>query len=142
MSAFVVTDKTINQFLFYLSNAGRESRYLISDLEKAIGMNLKNGRDFAELGQRMFALNCEAVNQRYGPDSAKDFRTLDYAYRVEMVMTPYQALARLKCWLYQCSEGNVPETPLYKAMEQVSYEMAMQIVTRTPQYDAAGWEAH
>jgi len=142
MSAFVVTDKTINQFLFYLSQTGRDSHWLISDLEKAIGMNLKTGRDLAELGKRMFALNCKAVNQRYGPDSAQDFRALDYAYRLEMVTTPYQALARLKCWLYQCSEGEVPETPLYKAMEQIAYEIAMHIVTRTPQYDAAGWEAH
>lgn len=40
---------------------------------------------------------------------------------------------------YQCSEGTVPERPLYLAFNDVKGIMACEIVRRLPAYDVAEW---
>lgn len=50
-----------------------------------------------------------------------------------------QALKSLRCWLYQCSEGNVPEQPLFKALERYAGDLAFHIVAELPGWNAAEW---
>ena len=88
----------------------------------------------------MFDLNCEAVDQRYGPGQAEKFRPLDYKFQYLPHANNFQALKSLRCWLYQCSEGNVPETELYKAFDEISAAICYGIVTRLPAYEAAQWD--
>jgi hypothetical protein len=57
------------------------------------------------------------VDARYGDGEARKFRQLDYRYRETESVPLVQVLKSLQCWLYQCSEGNVPETELYKLFD-------------------------
>lgn len=42
---------------------------------------------------------------------------------------------------FRCSEGdNVPNHPLYKAMEKISNSLAQGIISRMPEYDRLPWE--
>ena len=50
-----------------------------------------------------------------------------------------QAHKSTACLLYQCSEGDVPENPLYKALEELRSALAEHLVTSTPEWDAALW---
>ena len=59
-----------------------------------------------------------------------------YRYDCEPCMR-LQALKSLRCWLYQCREGDVPESPLYKIFDAYAYQLAYAIVSESKDYAAA-----
>ncbi|RPJ40123.1 MAG: hypothetical protein EHM35_00525 [Planctomycetaceae bacterium] len=140
MSAYVVEDKTINRIVdfFYTKLLGDRFYWPARGITEA-GYDLDKREDRERLASAMFALNVEAVNARY-PDSAEQFRPLNFTYCPTPAPLPVSAYKSLRCWLYQCSEGNVPKTDLYKLMDEASKLLAMQIVDDSPAYQAAGWD--
>lgn len=148
MSAFVVETKTIDRIVSHFVLV-RGQEVLLEKAKKDFGFNLERkavmqfmGKPFPEKGIQDFALalyrmNYQAVNERYQengvPPSAEGFTC-----RIT-VSTPIQALKALKCFIYQCSEGNVPESPLYKFVDELCGAWAMDIIRRMPEYDQADW---
>ena len=51
----------------------------------------------------------------------------------------YQVLKSIRCYLYQCCEGDCYESGLYKALDQLSLEWAYFIATNQPEYEMADW---
>lgn len=141
MSSFVVEDAVINSVVNFLATARKYGAFEYHDvLAREFMVDMANPAEVESLGVAMFALNCNAVEQRYGEGEAKEFRDLNYRFARMMPPTPIQAYKSLGCWLYQCSEGDVPKTSLlYAAMERVHAAMAHNIVQETPAYDAAAW---
>ena len=121
MSAFIVSDKTINAIVTNCYN----SNY--SDKCKR------------NLAKQLFNLNRASINQRYGMGEDKKFREMDYEYKRHTVdkVTAFKAL---QCLIYQCSEGNVPETRLYKSLEKKEQKLAYEIVTNLPEYNKTSWD--
>jgi hypothetical protein len=133
MSSFVVDDKTINSiacFMFTDKDSQRRAEKL-----SALGIATRP----QDLGEEMYKLNLAAVEDRYGEYSAGQMCNLDYKYRKVANGGKIQVLKNLRCWLYQCSEGDVPNTVLYKFMDEYSGELALDIVCKTPEWDAANW---
>jgi hypothetical protein len=139
MSAFLVEDKTINTIVnwlireqFYFSEIPQKLRTL--GFEPAVVA-------FAEaLGQAMFQLNIKAVDARYGKGEAATFRKLDYRYHVTEPVPLVQVVKSLRCWLYQCCEGDVPETELYQLFDDdIMLYLLNKIVTELPEYEVADW---
>ena len=130
MSAFIVEDTTINRVVNYLADDHNRG-YTMRQLNEAGLLT-----DPANLGQAMAALNCEAVNERYDEHEAPS-----YTYGEGPLMRDgvHQVLKSLKCWIYQCSEGDVPETALYKIMDDYAGQLAITIVRSAPEYEAAEW---
>ena len=89
----------------------------------------------------MFGLNVSGVNARYGEDEAHKFRPLDFQYKfIADCGGMVRILKSLRCWLYQCSEGDIPETSeLYKTMKEISNVIASEIIDDLPEYDKAPW---
>jgi len=150
MSAFVVEPKTINRVITWLESQCEKRQWIGTRAEEELGkIEFSLDREYiADLGQAMYNLNINAVSQRYPGDETidtlpgsvtKDGKLMPYKYRADVVYTDLQAMKSLSCWLYQCSEGNVGETGLYKAFERISNLMAHHIITRLPQYDKAEW---
>ena len=133
MSAFIVEDKTINRVVSHLEWDRDGQAWTMHRLEKE-GLPIISD----ELGQAMFALNVEAVEQRYGEGEAKEFRDLNYRYSPQNAKI-HQVLKSLRCWIYQCSEGSVPETPLFQIMDEYSSALALIIVSDMPEYERANW---
>jgi hypothetical protein len=138
MSAFVVEDKTINRVVSFLAT-DRESDWLRRRIIKELGLDLETELGRETLGKLMFSLNVDAVNQRYGENAAQEFRPLNYQYRMEISCNRLMAFKALQCWHYQCSEGDIDETPLYQLMERVQGWLAEAIVTRLEAYDKLAW---
>jgi hypothetical protein len=115
MSAFIVADKTINTIVHWVDRALEETYGTITIRQKL----LEQGFDAVlegwteRLGYAMFQLNVIAVEARYGSGEAKRFRPLDYHFEVPEPVPMAQVLKSLQCWLYQCNEGDVPQTALY-----------------------------
>lgn len=135
MSAYIVEDETINTVVNFLSlkqtgNDAYWSKYILDDAGIKLDM-LSNRMAF---GLSLFDLNVQAVSERY--DEIEE-----YVYHFQQTVPPatVQAYKSLKCWLYQCSEGNVPETALFKLMDNIAKEIAMYIVETSPAYNAAEW---
>ena len=139
MSAFVVDDRTINRVVTWLSEQRTDSQYH-REILKETGLNLLSEGAAAQLAQDMRILNCDAVNQRYA--HIKDHGMIpvgDLQWTYENTIRPMQVYKSLRCWLYQCAEGHVPQRPLYKLLERLATRLAHEIVCDLPEYDKAEW---
>jgi hypothetical protein len=88
----------------------------------------------------MSQLNIAAVDARYGKGEAAKFRKLDYRYQVTAPVPLVQVVNSLRCWLYQCCEGDVPETALYRLFDDyIRLYLLNKIVTALPEYEDADW---
>src|SRR4051812_1158656 len=76
------------------------------------------------LGRDLYALNREAVRQRYGTADPVP----EYRFRPPGDVPKVQLYKSLRCLLYQCSEGDVPETALYRRVEERANGLAREIV--------------
>jgi hypothetical protein len=139
MSAFMVEDKTINTIVNWLT---REHFYFSEIPYKLRGLGFEMAvSGWAEaLGQAMFQLNIKAVDARYGQGEAAKFRELNYRYQVTEPVPLVQVVKSLRCWLYQCCEGDVPETGLYQLFDDdIRLYLLNKIITELPEYEKAYW---
>ena len=141
MSAYVVDDETINRILAWLRTTEGGPKYSHVPYQlKTAGFDLANPDSVCGLGVEMHRLNIYAVDARYGDgtcagDGVGAFDFNDH-YPAPSI---FQALKSLRCLLYQCSEGDVPDRQLFKLLDAVSAEMALSIVSEMPQYEMASW---
>lgn len=127
MSAFIVTNRTITQAIEALK---------LSQSFRYNGMYLDDPDHIKALGNELLALNAAAVAQRY------DEPVEIHDYRFEWpTCNKYQALKSLDCLIYQCSEGDVPERPLYKVLKDCQHGLMYEIVASSSEYQAAKWNA-
>jgi len=125
MSAYVVEDETIDRILSYLqANA--------SYVEGVSGLGNADSNTLTAFGRKLLYLNTQAVNQRYSTDN----ECYDASYNFKQVAVgAIQASKSLACLIYQCSEGDVPDTELFKLLEQVEGEINGRIVRALPEWD-------
>lgn len=129
MSAFVVDNVVIDRILAGCRIMLNEGCHLPSPA--FVG-------SFQMVGQRLLTMNNEAYNQRYQETAPAPEYVYSPAPEGNTMLSSFKAA---ECLLYQCSEGNVPETPLFKALQELANQMACFIVRRTPGYDLAkGWD--
>lgn len=125
MSAFVVTNETMQRCVAGIQASGLRSF-----------LNYDPATQPQEIGELLFNLNAEAVNQRYDESDPAPA----YKHKPLPMLTVIQAYKSLACLDYQCSEGDVPNHPVYKALEAAQARLAHRIVSRLPQYDTAAWD--
>lgn len=139
MSAFVVEDKTINRIVSFFALMDAGGAWYVRQF-KEIGYNLEEAKDQRNLAQAMFELNCRAVDQRYAKGLARsEFHPEPFEFRLIFGASPIEIVKALRCWRYQCSEGDIPEHPLYKFMDGIIASMCETIVDKLPEYQEAYW---
>jgi hypothetical protein len=139
MSAFLVEDKTINNIVNWLRREMNEL-YCIPPKLKKLGIDTTAAGWSEDLGRAMFQLNITAVEARYGNGEAVRFRKLDYRYDETEPVPLVQVLKSLRCWLYQCLEGDIPESVLYKLFyRDVRPYLMGKIIDTLPEYNEAEW---
>jgi hypothetical protein len=100
--------------------------------------------DRESLADAMLALNLDAFRQRYGTKTMLE-DVAEYVDPDARNWTPLDKLGKiqffksLQCFLYQCSEGNVPDRPLFKALQAVEDFLAPTVNQESPGYNAAIW---
>lgn len=139
MSNFLVADSCINRIVSWMrqqAEPGADCHYPIRALNKQYGYDFWNDKTTCEgYAEALYRLNCVALNERYGENEGEDAH---FQYTPALA-TSIQVLKSLRCWLYQCSEGEVPTTALYRYMDAISLELALHIVQSLSAYDAATW---
>lgn len=141
MSAFLVENQTINGVVAYFGALKMKDSAIHRTLYAEGGIDTQTREGRAALGAAMFELNCAALDARYGEGTAaNDSADCPYAWTSTAPPTPVQAFKSLQCWLYQCSEGDIPDTSLlYATMTRVKDQLAISIVEAMPQYEKAKW---
>ena len=138
MSAFLVSMRSINQMVAVISSLLRFNRHLwIAKRFAAVGFATTQANWQERLAQAMFRLNQEALYQRYGDPATERF-----LYEpVDDLPDLCQTLKSVQCWLYQCTEGDVPDRKLYRFFDTVVRVWLLDIiVSRLPEYAEAEWE--
>lgn len=142
MSAFIVSDQTLQNIVRFLDLDVRfsNSSGCLGCLKRTLlkqGFNLEYPEHKDRLIKEMALLNRMGVNERYQEDEQEvDIRFVD-DYAPKLI----QAYKSLGCFLYQCCEGDIPETnELYKMFEEIKNEMAHSIVHTLKEYDVAKWD--
>lgn len=136
MSAFVVEDKTINKVVTFLSMIVNDSwdsyipRFLAGQ-----GFDLATSEGKQKLAQAMSDVNVRAVNERYNESAELP----KFTFCLNINVNKLTALKALKCWLYQCTEGQQPESGVYRMMERVGNMLCESIVTNLKEYKMAEW---
>ena len=126
MSAFLVSDNTMNNVVNYIS---RHSDYFA-------GFRTCDCDGLDKLGTALFAMNQRALKARYNDDAYPPV----FKYRPVTPIPNVQAFKSIQCLLYQCSEGNIPDEPLYKAVEELKHELAIGLICETQAYNTATWD--
>ena len=140
MSAFIVRDKTINRVVTWMAEETRRNPYFAQKIEQGLLLSTDDNLWEAKLAQAMFQLNIDGVNARYGLGEAQKFKTVDFTYQSEYARDKVQVIKSLQCWLYQCCEGRIMYSPMYRFFDEwvVRYLMS-QIIDALPTYNKAEW---
>jgi len=150
MSAYIVDDRTINRILAGIRYAqyghtdyapwptavmGCERRDFCCDCGSESAMLVT----FGPLGVRLREMNEAAVRARYNDADEADMIPGPYEYEYVPNPTVSQLYKSLGCYLYQCSEGDIPEDPLFKALEDWWTQIAHHIAHTSEAVAAAEW---
>lgn len=143
MSAFIVDDDCINRIVSHLNRNARDFEWLLS----RSGYTLSQSEDLQRLASDLYLMNCDAVDGRYGPgtsaqDDAGRAGEFQFKFSPPIYSMPLPAVViykAAKCLRYQCSEGDVPQRPLFKLLDDIIASIADDIVTKMPAYDKANW---
>ena len=91
-----------------------------------------------ELSRDLLSMNQGALRARYGEQypAFGDSSDIEFRYTTD---TLFQVLKSINFYLYQCSEGAVPASQLFQALERVKHLIEAQIINQLPGYEAAVW---
>lgn len=137
MSSFMVDDETLNRIVNFLATHPDQS---VNVREQGWTLQLENR---AALVQHLWDANEYAWLCRYNDTdhgaSAPKFQTV-----LEPELSPFERALRayksLRCYMYQCSEGDAFEKwPILKALEADSESIAHYALRQTPEWEKAPW---
>ena len=132
MSAFIVSEKTMNQAIHAICLRNRAT---------FANFNLKTQEGRDALGNALFDLNNQAVNSRYRTSNAWD-ASGELSCRTKTVLvTNMQAYKSLSCLIYQCAEDGAVDTDLFKQLERVAGSLAGYLISQTAEYQKGAWDA-
>lgn len=155
MSAFMMSNETLsalaNLIARYYVSSDSMGFYFPEELREELNDIRFDGE---KIFNELVKLNIASLSQRYSDyhDMLGEIKYLpnydfwkrpvmDVEYGVNMISQwHYQFLKSLRCYLYQCCEGDCYDTKLYKALDQLSLELAYFIATNQPEYEIAEWE--
>ena len=127
MSAFIVTNKTINNVV------EGYRRY-----KKGYCLETVDKKELENLGQSLFDLNTLAVNSRYSEsDQSPVFR---FKEDFERFTTDAQIWKSLKCLDYQCSEEPAVYDPMFQTLKTLQVQFATYYFDKLPEYEQAEWD--
>jgi hypothetical protein len=130
MSAFIVDGKTIDRIVTYILDNRREFNGLTMTTTQPEGIG-------SVIGQQLYRLNTDAVNYRYA--EREESPGTRYHYKPAGKLSDIQAYKSISCFLYQCSEGDVPERPLFIELNKIHDDLAHRIVGGSAPFDRAEW---
>jgi hypothetical protein len=130
MSAFIVAPETMDAVVSsIIADPG-----LAAWGRKFAGVLLCDPEAAQAIGDKHYEMNRAAVDYRY--EEKNEQPVYQARYRVAGTVAAFKAT---QCLLYQCHEGEIPQSPIYRALEGHLAGLANDIISRTPDYEKAQW---
>lgn len=85
----------------------------------------------------LMSANNHAVEQRYG--NTEEYEYIDINPICRSHWAPLQLIKNLHCLRYQLSEGDVPDSEIYKLLDRFTKELSEAYISRLPEYNKAKW---
>ncbi len=137
MSAYIVENNTIDRILSAINSNRDIGDWIKRTIKRETGDDLDTAEGLTLFGRKLLDMNEKAVNQRYkGDDNVGVF--VDYRFRL-VLNSAVDGFKALACLMYQCSEGDVPNSDFYKLMDKIKGAMAEDIVHKMPEWTRAKW---
>lgn len=137
MSAFLVSHGTVDAILTQLNLRDGETlaRLFLPFTAPA------DPRDALDsLGRQLLEMNVSALEACYPSHRHDEERAEAAAYTFSArPETAGYALRQLDCLMYQLAEGDVPERPLFAALEAMRRTLADRVLADVPSYARAPW---
>lgn len=147
MSSFIVGAENIRQqaeFITCLLNDSQKSInlyhiYSAPDSVKQVFKDCKAGLkyDARKVYRKLYIANLKAYNGRYR--NHDEVKTFDKYEPSEAPRDKIKLYKHIQCYLYQCAEDPVYNTPIYKAVQDLKNSLAESIINDLPEYEAAKW---
>ena len=138
MSAFMVNTtvmaKVVTAVLLNLDTFDGEGTCRVALLAAPTDAQKEAG---TKIGRKLFLMNREALRAKYG--NGEHLRLPEFVFEKWADATPIEQFAAMRCLLYQCCEGKVPDSRQYQALNGAAGELAQRIVQDLPEYDKASW---
>ncbi len=141
MSSFIVSNECMSNVINGLYwNHGFKEMYRHQIHKKMNLDNYDKDSDLAyqDFGNKLFELNQKAVMARYPEDKTNYAQIHKFEWKDRSV-SDLQFLKSVQCLMYQCSEGDVPNTELYKWLEVLERCLMAHIINKMPEYNQAAW---
>jgi len=137
MSAFIVEDESIGRIASIIKYGYRNNdlEFHRRQIKEDLGLDLTTRAGFQGFCKMLHGLNVAAVDHRYQEHNCIE----EVIYPEIVARDKFQDLKTLQCFCYQCSEGNIPETPLYKFIDELCGTVAQEIIKNIPEYDKKKW---
>jgi hypothetical protein len=129
MSAFIVSEDTMHRVMNILD---RRAHYLGCFRDTDFGKT----RSVEALAGRLQSINVQAVNSYYDDGQEAE----PYRHKTTFPVSDIVGYKAVQCLLYQCSEGDVPDTPLFKELRNFMNGLASLIISDLPAYRDAPWD--
>jgi len=130
MSAFLVTEKTLYNCMKAITKAQYSKLYYEAS---------QSQKKFKIVFMALNSLNSLALKVRYNEEPSPGYKFCSIKY-TEASSCKIQLLKSLQCLIYQCSEGSVVETGLYKKLIEVKNDLQDLIISDMPEYKKAVWD--
>ncbi len=146
MSSYIVDDSTINRILAAVQLYTHSNLAEVPPPPRDIQSPEPRFKDWcfldwALLGARLRDMNVAAVIARYGQSDELPGPTplLPYQHENTSAPSPIQVIKSLGCYLYQCSEGNIPSRPLYQSLSSWETALCRHYVSQSDEWQQAEW---
>ena len=139
MSAFMVSSQTINSLAYKMLD---QKDVLRVPCDKRFDNPFKlllRFQSWEELSDALHLMNLEAIRQRYGQEYIEGVVGYVDLDAKPKKLSNVQFFKSLNCLLYQCSEGDVTDSQLYKELDQFSDGLPMEIMLESKAYGRAKW---
>jgi len=129
MSSFLVSEKTLYSAMKGILHCKYSKLY--KDVNKPKGIST--------VFMALNTLNSLALKVRYNEEPAPGYLYCGIKLS-ETSRNKIQCLKSLQCLIYQCSEGEVVKTGLYKKLVEVQNDLQDLIIRDLPEYEQAVWD--
>lgn len=138
MSCFIVSDKSINAIVNALE-LNPLFRWNRDKIIHAAGLApcCVDEKTFQLLAEKLLQMNYEAFDARYN-DKTKDGEiSIERNYSVDG--SNVYLYKTLQSYLYQCSEGDVNKSELFKALTEFMAFVASEVIGKLDEYKQVPW---
>ena len=125
MSSFIVVPECINCIVTHL----RQDADLSDWLRENIGFDLAQAGNLDKLADDLYRLNCDASELLWSDDPENPSEPTAFKFNAESCDL-FEVYEAVDCLLYQCSEGDIVERPLYRMLALLFDKLAHKVTAQ------------